>query len=91
MIASQILLWGIAIFSAMIWWEFYRSVDGRMRILAIRLFLTKVWVYGLAAIYYLLWDFGYFRDDSGLWVRLICNFPMIIVMFEWYRYIKYKK
>jgi len=91
MILSQIIFWGITIFSALIWWEFYTSVDGRVRILSMRLFATKIWVYGIAGIYYLLWDFGYFREVSPLFLRVLCNAPMVIVMFEWYRYIKYKK
>lgn len=91
MIASQILFWGITIFSILIWWQFYTSVDGRVRVLAIRLFAVKAWVYGLAGAYYLIWDFGYLRDMSGLWLRLACNIPMVVVMFEWYRYIKYKR
>ena len=91
MTISQILFWGITLFSCMIWWEFYKSVDGRMRVLVLRLFATKIWIYGLAGTYYLIWDFGYLRDVSGLWLRITCNLPMVIVMFEWYRYIKYKK
>lgn len=91
MIASQILFWGITIFSAMIWWQVYRSEGGRMKTLALHLFATKVWVYGLAGVYYLLFDFGYFHNTAGLWIRIWCNAPMVFVMFEWYRYIKYKK
>jgi hypothetical protein len=91
MIASQIMFWGITLFSCLIWWEFYKSINGRMRVLVLRLFATKIWIYGLAGAYYLAWDFGYFRDMSGLWLRLICNLPMVIVMFEWYKYVKYKK
>jgi hypothetical protein len=91
MILSQILFWGITIFSGLIWWEFYKSKNGRVRVLSMRLFATKVWVYGVAGVYYLLLDFGAFKDVSPLFIRVLCNAPMIIVMFEWYRYIKYKK
>lgn len=91
MIGSQIMFWVITILAVLITWEFYRSVDGRLRILMIQLFLSKVWIYGFAGTFYLFWDFGYFRSVDQLWVRLICNVPMFIIMIKLWLYIKYKK
>jgi len=91
MLASQIMFWGITVFSCMIWWEFYKSRDGRMRVLVLYLFGSKTFIYGGAGLFFLLYDFGYFRDFPQLYLRLILNAPMIVIMVEWYRYIKYKK
>ncbi len=91
MIASQVLFWGITIFSIMIWYEFHRSVDGRMRILVLRLFASKIWVYGLAGAFYLCYDFGYFRDFPQIYLRLACNLPMVVIMYQWWVHIRMKK
>lgn len=90
MILSELLFLGIVIFSLFIWYEFYISRDGKLRILIMELFLAKCWVYGLAGVYYLLVDFGYFDGLSTLWLRIACNLPMCIVMVRLYRWIKWK-
>jgi|GEM_PF-2568761 len=92
MLISQIMFWGIFIFSLCIWYEFYRATDkGKLRSLIMELFLTKAWVYGFAGAYYLIWDLGYFQNSSALWVRIICNVPMVFVMWRLYRFIKWGK
>lgn len=80
---SQLELVAIAALSAFIAWDFYRSKDGRVRVLMIRLFASKIWVYGGAALYYWL-----FPDQNMLWVRAILNLPMVIVMFQIWGYIR---
>jgi len=75
----------IALLSAFIAYEFWRSKDGRLRILIIRLFLSKIWVYGGAAIAY-TWSIN--LDE---WVtRVILNAPMFIVMIQLYGFIRMK-
>lgn len=90
-IASQIMFWTIVVLAWLIFYEFKRSVDGKLRILIMELFLAKVWAYGLAGLYFLFWDFGYFQTTSVLWLRLIVNLPMFWVMIKLYRFIKWGK
>ena len=80
---SQIELWTVAILAAVIAYEFYKSVNGRLRILLIRLFVTKVWVYGGAAIYYLI-----LPDIPFIYIRIILVAPMFIVMLQLWGYIR---
>ena len=80
---SQIELIAIAILSAFIARDFYISKDGRVRILMIRLFISKIWVYGGAALYYWLCP-----DQNMIWVRIILNLPMVIIMFQIWAYIR---
>lgn len=91
MLCSQIMFWTIAIISWLIAWEFYKSKDGRLRVLMIEFFISKVWVYSFAGLFFLLWDFGYFRDVDQIWVRLGCNVPMFIIMLKLLSYIRNKK
>jgi len=90
-IISQLLFWSIVIFSGVIAYEFYRSKDGRLRILIIELFLAKMWCYGVAGTYYLLWDLHHVSSDNALWLRIVCNLPMFIVMLRLYQFIRVKK
>lgn len=90
-IISQIIFWTIVVLSVNIAWLFYKSQDGRLRVLVIELFLSKIWVYGLAATYYLCLDFGHFRDLNVIWVRIICNAPMFWIMLKLRNYIVNKK
>jgi hypothetical protein len=81
----EVLLIGIVLFSALIAWEFYRSVDGKLRKLIIALFVTKFFLYG-AYLFCAVLDLEF----TG-WMRVLFNFPMFVVMIELYRYIKFKK
>jgi len=73
----------IAVLSGFIAYEFWRSKDGRLRVLIIRLFLSKVWVYGGAAIIY-----GLELPFEQWFVRLLLNAPMFIVMIQLWGYIR---
>lgn len=91
MIASQILFWSISIAAAFIAYEFYKSVDGRLRKLIIELFCAKIFVYGGAGLYYLLQELGFYNDSQPIWMRVILNLPMAIVMVRLYKFIKWGK
>lgn len=86
----QIFLWTIVVLSALIAYEFYRSKDGRLRLLIIELFLTKMWVYGGGAIYYLLMDYGYMTSIEPGFVRIALNLPMLFVMLKLWGFIRMK-
>jgi len=75
----------ITVLSAFIAWEFYRSRDGRLRILVIRLFLAKIFVYGGAAAL-LIFNGANFHS----WIKVALNAPMFIVMLELYTFIRMK-
>lgn len=90
-IISQFLFWAIVAFSGIIAYEFYKSKDGRLRVLIIELFLAKMWCYGIAGTYYLLWDLHQVHSDNALWLRIVCNLPMFIVMLRLYRFIRLRK
>lgn len=79
----QIELIAIAVLSAFIAHQFYISKDGRVIILMIRLFCSKIWVYGGAALYYWL-----FPHEDIILVRIVLNLPMVIVMFQIWTYIR---
>lgn len=87
-ILSQVILWTIVIMSILIAHEFYKSKDGKLRILIISLFICKIWVYGGFATYNLLIDFGYINSIPAVYIRLILNFPMFIVMLKLWGYIR---
>ncbi len=80
---AEVFLFVIAALSGLICHEFYISRDGRLRILIIRLFMTKIWVYGGAAIAYLF----EFPIDPWL-LRVVLNAPMFIVMLQLWGYIR---
>jgi hypothetical protein len=84
-IILQVFLWVITVTSAFIAYEFYKSKDGRLRILIIELFIAKVWVYGGSALYYL------FMPETTILVKIGLNLPMLIVMLRLYHYIRNKK
>lgn len=86
-IVSQLIFWSITLLAVNIAWLFYKSRGDRLRTLVIELFLSKIWVYGLAGTYYLCWDLGYLHGWSAIWVRIICNAPMVYVMFKLRNYI----
>jgi len=88
MLISQLIFWGIVIFSGMIAYEFYLSRDGLLRILIIQLFLAKCWQFGVAGSYYLAWDLGYFQTFDQVLLRVVCNTPMVIVMWRLWLYIR---
>lgn len=85
-IVSQVLLWTVAILSAIIAYCFYKSKNGRLRLLMIELFSAKTLVYGGAAIYFLIKppvDFVY--------IRIVLVSPMFFVMLKLYRFIRIRK
>lgn len=83
---SELFLIVIAVLSAFIAYEFWRSKDGRLRVLIIRLFACKVWTYGGAAIAYIL------VLPIDVWtLRVVLNAPMFIVMLQLYKYIRTKE
>lgn len=75
----------IAVLSVFIAYEFYKSKDGRLRILVIRLFLAKVFVYGGAAALLMFHGINY-----PIWIKVALNAPMFVVMLELYAYIRMK-
>lgn len=83
---SQIELWTIAILAGLIALEFYKSTDGRLRILIIRLFITKVWVYGGTALYYMI-----LPNISFVIVRIFLVAPMFLVMLQLWSFIRTRK
>jgi len=87
---SELLFISITLFSMLIAYEFWKSKDGRLRVLIIELFIAKVWVYGGGGIYYYLRAIGYLPYLS-LWWILALNAPMCWVMFRLYKFIRQKK
>lgn len=87
-ILAELFYMIIVAISCLIAWEFYNIKDGKLRIIIIWLFLTKIWVYGGAMIYHILLDFKYIDKVEPVVVRLILNFPMVIVMLRLYKYIR---
>lgn len=85
---SQLFLLTIAVMSALIAYEFYRAKDGQLRLLIIGLFVSKIWVYGGAFIYYMLIDLKIIGLIDPLLFRLILNFPMVVVMIKLWIYIR---
>lgn len=88
---SELFFCVVAVLAAMIAWEFFKTRDGKLRVIIIALFITKVWVYGGAMIYYLLLDFGYINKIEAVYIRLILNFPMVIVMLRLWKFIRTKE
>ncbi len=84
-ITFVIFCFTVALLSAFIAWEFYKSKDGRLRILIIWLFLAKVLVYGGAGTLFLLHGVNY-----PSWLKVALNAPMLIVMIELYGFIRMK-
>lgn len=85
---SQLFLLTIAVMSSLIAYEFYRAKDGQLRLLIIGLFVSKIWVYGGAFIYYMLIDLKIIGLIDPLLFRLILNFPMVVVMIKLWVYIR---
>lgn len=83
----QIFLFTIAIVSGFIAYSFYRSKDGRLRILMIELFLAKVWVYGGAGIN----EVFHLHIVSFTLLRILLNLPMFFVMLKLWAYIRNKE
>lgn len=90
MILSQIIMWCVFTKACLLANKFYKSVDGRLRILCIQLFSSIAWLFGISAIYWLLWDTGYFTDVPLIWLRIIGNLPMFLIMFKFDSYINHK-
>jgi hypothetical protein len=83
---SQVVLGTIAIMAALLAYEFYKAKDGRLRLLVIELFISKIWLYGGALTYYWIMppiDFAY--------IRICLLFPMFIVMIKLWRFIRIRK
>lgn len=87
LILIEIILWTIAILAGMIAYEFYKSKDGKLRILIISLFVCKVYLYGGAAIWFLFTNVNH----TGLIRSLILNFPMFCIMLRLYKYVRTKE
>ena len=84
LILIEIVLWTIAIMSGLIAYEFYKSRDGRLRVLIISLFLCKVYLYGGSAVWFLF-------SSAGNWTlvrALLFNVPMFIIMLRLWGYIR---
>lgn len=88
MILSQLIFWGVVVFSFLIYLQFKRFKDGKLRLLIMELFLAKMWCYGVTGLYYLFWDANYFHDWNLIVLRIFCNIPMLITMARLYFYIK---
>lgn len=73
----------IAIWSGLIAYEFYRSQDGRLRVLIIRLFRAKVWLYGGSVLLYFINP----KVDNSL-MKLLLITPMAVIMFQLWDYIR---
>jgi len=73
----------ITLLSAFIAWEFWRSRDGRLRVLIIRLFLAKIFVYGGAAALLIFHGANYHT-----WLKVALNAPMFFVMIQLYSFIR---
>lgn len=91
MILSQIMFWTIALTSGILAYEFYKTKNGRLRVLMIEFFISKVWVYSFAGAFFLLWDFGYLHGINQVWMRLCCNAPMFIIMLKLLGYVRGRK
>lgn len=81
-----VTLWTIAIISALIAYEFQKSVDGKLRIIIRNLFISKIWVYGGAAIFYTI-----FNPVDFVYIRLILITPMAVIMLQLWDYMRKRK
>jgi len=89
MIISQLLFWWIVTRSVFILIEFKKARgDEKLRLLMLELFGSKIWCYGLAAIFYLFWDFNFLQTWDTVLLRILCNLPMMLVMERLYLYVK---
>lgn len=88
---SQLFYAVIILLAVLIAWEFYKSKDGKLRIIIIALFIAKVWVYGGAMIYHFLLDFGYIKHVDRIFVQLVLNFPMVAIMLRLWKFIRIKE
>lgn len=84
LILIELILLIIVAASAFVAHEFYKSKDGRLRILVIRLFLCKVWIYGGAAVLFMVYP----PDKVALIRLIVLNVPMLLVMLQLYQYIR---
>lgn len=73
----------IATLSGLIAYEFYMSIDGRLRVLMFRLFISKIWVYGGAAVLYII-----FKPEDFIKIRIFLVAPMVIIMVQLWGYIR---
>lgn len=90
-VLSQLFYAIILCLSIAVAWEFYKSKDGKLRVIIISLFLAKVWVYGGAMVYHALIDFGIIQKVDRIFIQLILNFPMVIIMLRLWKYIRIKE
>jgi len=82
----QIVLWTITLVSVGIVREFYVSTKTNgLRARMIGLFVCKIWIYGGAAIIFLIWPPA---DGSALFRILLLNAPMFIVMLWLWGYVR---
>lgn len=84
LIAIELILGVIVATSGLIAYEFYRSVDGKLRVLIIQLFITKIFVYGGAAAFFLIYP----PDSLALIRAVVLNLPMFWVMVKLWKYIR---
>lgn len=89
MIISQLCFWSVAIYSTNTAWKFYKSVDGRMRVLTIRLFVAISVVYTIAGTHYLLYDFS-LLEQWNIFERILCSLVMLWATMGYNRHIRGK-
>jgi len=81
----QIALWVIVLISAGLVREFYTSTKTNgLRLRMIALFSCKIWIYGGAAVIFLIWP----PTGNALFRILLLNTPMVIVMLWLWGYVR---
>lgn len=81
----EIVLWTITSVSAGLTWEFYTSTKTNgLRARMIGLFACKVWIYGGAAVIFLIWP----PDSRALLRVMVLNLPMFIAMLWLWGYVR---
>jgi len=86
------MLIGMAAISGLIAYEFKQSSEyGKLRTLWLELFVSKTYLYGSTAIYFIATLFGYLQLISLAWVLFFINVPTFVAKVRLYIFIKYKK
>lgn len=87
MYISQLVFWSIVIGCLIASYYFYKSKDGRLRVLIIGLFLSVGWAHGVAGAYYLAYDLKLVGDWT-VGIRILCNAPLALMIIRFVDYIR---
>jgi hypothetical protein len=88
LVISVILFSVVVAISLVLFNVFRRTINGKLRVLMMQLFITKVWTYGASAVYFVLQYNNLMMWLKPQWFRVIAVVPMVWVMLRLYQYIR---